>query len=329
MKSIFVSDLVDGVELENEAFLFQDIIQRETRDGRDYLLGSLRDKTGQISFVYWDIPEYAIKWAQPGQILLVTGRVSNYKDSLQINITDVIEHTNPDLAAFLPSSQRTQTEMIGELRDIIGLLSDPWQTVCSHILLEDDSFLQKYANAPAARKMHHAYIGGLIEHSLSMANLAHQLADHYPYVNRDLLVAGTLLHDLGKAIEYDVADGFSFSDDGRLVGHIVRAVVIVEQAATAIEMISEDELRQLIHLITSHHGTNEWGSPIIPKTLEAILLHQIDLLDSRVQGYFDFVNEDIGDGPWTVKFSPMFGTDLHYPDDYIKENEPSSHSSDG
>jgi 3'-5' exoribonuclease len=183
-------------------------------------------------------------------------------------------------------------------------------------VLLDEAFLRDYDNAPAARNMHHAYIGGLMEHTLSMATLANYLANHFPYVNRDLLLAGTLLHDMGKAIEYDISKSFSFSEDGRLVGHITRAVVLVEKAAAEIGGFPEEELRHLVHLIASHHGTLEWGSPVLPKTLEAILLHQIDLLDSRVQGFFDHLANDNGEEAWTVKSSYMFGTELRRPDGF-------------
>jgi 3'-5' exoribonuclease len=330
VKSLYVADLQAGYSLENEAFLVQDVVLRKTKDDRPFLLGNLRDKSGLVSFVYWDAPDYALKWMQAGTIVLVTGRANHYKDALQLTVTDINESVNPDMAAFLPTSRRGRDTMIAELKDIVALLAAPWQQLVSRLLLEDAAFLQRFANAPAARKMHHAYIGGLLEHSLSMANIAHQLADHYPYVNRHLLVTGTLLHDLGKALEYDVARGFAFSEDGRLVGHIVRATVMIEQTAATLGNFPDDDLRQLIHLVASHHGTYEWGSPVIPKTLEAILLHQIDLLDSRVQGYFDYLNDDVSEDSWTVKSSPMFGTELRYPEAYPRPSKPpASQPADG
>lgn len=315
MKSFFVTDINVGDELENEPFLIQDSILRETKDGRPYMLGTLRDKTGQIAFVFWDIPSYVESWTQNGSAVLVTGRVVRYKDAQQITITDMNQNVEPLLADLLPSSRRTQEEMIAELKAHIDSLDEPWRRLVAHVLL-DEAFLRDYANAPAARNMHHAYIGGLLEHTLSMATLANHLANHYPYVNRNLLLAGTLLHDMGKAIEYDISKSFSFSEDGRLVGHITRAVVLAEKAAAEIDDFPEEDLRHLIHLIASHHGTHEWGSPVIPKTLEAILLHQIDLLDSRVQGFFDHLANDNGDEMWTAKSSYMFGTELRRPDGF-------------
>ena len=314
MKTIFVSELTSGQELENESFLLQDILQRKTKDGRPYILGNLRDKTGQIACVFWDIPSYIEAWANTGQIALVTGRVVKYKDSLQISITDMNRAHHPDMTAFLPSSQRPQAEMIAELKTVIGSCNDPWQSLLTAVLLNDD-FLPKFANAPAARAMHHAYVGGLLEHTLSMATIAQQLADHYPYVNKDLLVAGTLLHDMGKVIEYQVDESFSFSEDGRLLGHIVRAIIEIETKGKAMDF-PEDDLLNLVHLIASHHGKLEWGSPVQPKTLEAILLHQIDLLDSRVQGYFDYISNDTSETNWTAKSSPMFNRELRKPDGF-------------
>lgn len=312
MKTFYVSDLNAGDELTNEPFLLQEIVRRTTKDGRPFLLGTLRDRTGAVSYVFWDVPDYVEHWVRAGLVVLVTGRIASYKDALQISISDMNAAFNPDMTAFLPSSQRPREEMIDELVEKISRLAEPWQGLVEELLLAD-TFLPRFANAPAARTMHHAYIGGLLEHTLSMATLAEQLADHYPYVNKDLLVAGALLHDMGKALEYTVEESFSFSDDGRLVGHIVRAVVMVEAAAEKLGTLSLEQRRQLVHLIASHHGTQEWGSPVVPKTIEAVLLHQIDLLDSRVQGFFDHLNNDSGDDGWTVKASNMFNTELRRP----------------
>lgn len=314
MKTIFIVDLKSGDNLVNEPFLLQDITRRKTKDSRSFLLGSLRDKTGQIAYVFWDVPDYVEHWVRSGMVVLVSGRVAKYKDSLQISITDMNDMHNPDMSDYLPSSKRPLSEMVDELKRQVAALEEPWQSLVSKILL-DDAFLSRFANAPAARTMHHAYIGGLLDHTLSMATIANQLAGHYPYVNKNLLLSGTLLHDLGKAIEYTVDESFAFSEDGRLVGHIVRGIVMIEKAAAALDNFPVTELRHLIHLIGSHHGTQEWGSPVVPKTLEAVLLHQIDLLDSRIQGFLDFVKNDDGGGPWTMKHSPMFNAELRYPPD--------------
>ncbi len=315
MKSVYVAELSDGDDLLNEPFLLQDVVRRETKDGRPYLLSTFRDKTGQINGVFWDVPPDVDEWIRPGLVTLVTGRVNNYKNALQISATDLNPHLAADMSQFLPSSSRSTDSMMAELRSIINGLAEPWHSLVAKVLLDPD-FSQAFANAPAARSLHHAYVSGLLEHTLSMAAIAQFLAGHYPYVNKDLLLAGVLLHDMGKALEYETSGSFDFTDDGRLVGHIVRAAIMVEQAADKLDNFPEHDLRQLIHLISSHHGVMEWGSPVVPKTLEAILLHQIDLLDSRIQGFFDHLRNDSTNGLWTSKPSYMFDTELRRPPDF-------------
>lgn len=308
-----MAELSAGDELSNEPFLLQEVNRRKTKDGRPFLLTTLRDRTGQVGGVFWDVPEYVDVWVRPGVIALVSGRINHFKEALQVQVTDLnsARAAAMDMGEFLPASQRPRDEMLAELRQQVEALAEPWQTLVAFLLLEEP-FHSRYANAPAARAMHHGYIGGLLEHSLSMAALARQIAAHYGQADIDLLVSSALLHDMGKALEYTLEDGFAHSDDGRLVGHIVRGIVLVEKAAAELGF-PEGKLRQLVHLIAAHHGTQEWGSPVVPKTLEAILLHQIDLLDSRIQGFFDHLNSDGSVGLWTNKRSDMFGTELRRP----------------
>jgi 3'-5' exoribonuclease len=314
VKSIYVNQLQPGAELTNELFLMSDVVRRKTRDGRPFILCTLRDRSGQVNGVYWDVPDYTNAFLRPGVAVLVSGRVNDYKSALQVNMTDVNMADGADTADLLPASQRPREAMIAELQDLVKGLNEPWQSLVATLLLEEP-ILAQFASAPAARVMHHAYIGGLLEHTLTMASIADFLAGVYPHVNRDLLLAGVLLHDMGKTAEYAVDDEFGFTEDGRLVGHIIRAIVSVEKAGAALNF-PEDDLRQLVHLLASHHGTYEWGSPVIPKTLEAILLHQIDLIDSRVQGFYDHLRNDSGDGAWTNRSSPMHGTELRLPSDF-------------
>ncbi len=321
VKRRYISQLQTHDDLENEPFLLQDVVRRTTRDGRPYLLCTFADRSGQASGVFWDVPQAVESWIKPGAAVLVTGKVTQYKNNIQITTTDLRVWTRPDMAEFLPTSKRPRDEMVAELHAYISMVAAPWRDLLQAVLLAP-GFHERFINAPAARHMHHAYISGLLEHTLSMAALALKLADHYPYVDRDLLLAGALLHDAGKAIEYEVGNGFEFSDDGRLVGHIIRAIVMAEHAAGKLDNFPADKLRRLVHLIASHHGTTEWGSPVVPKTLEAVLLHQIDLLDSRVQGFFDHLANDTGDQPWSTRASYMFNTELRKPDGFQAEDEP-------
>ncbi len=310
-KTRFIADLKAGTELQAEPFLLHDVVRRQSKDGRPFLLATLRDRSGQISGVFWDVPLTVDVWARPGLGVLVSGKVNTYKDAIQVNISGLERANGLDMTAFLPASPRPAAEMLVELRDHVAALNDPWQTLAAYLLLEGP-LAERFARVPAARGMHHAYVGGLLEHTVSMAALARHLARHYPYVNLNVLLCGALLHDFGKAEEYTLEEGFGRSDDGRLVGHIVRGVVLIERAAAELSFPAA-ELQELVHLIVSHHGTHEWGSPVVPRTLEAVLLHQLDLLDSRVGGYMDHVRNDPGPGSWTTKRSDMFGTELRRP----------------
>ncbi len=312
LKTRFINDLEVGEDLLDEPLLLRDMVRRTTRDDRLYLLCTFGDKTGQIGGIFWDLPAQIDAWIRPGLVLYVTGKVSRYKEVLQINVTDAYPQEHPDLSDFLPSSARSQAEMIAELRERVEGLAEPWRGLLSHLLLAED-FLPHFANAPAAKTLHHACVGGLLEHSLSMAHVAALLADHYPHVDRDLLIAGALVHDMGKVWEYSFEGSFEVSEDGQLVGHIARAAFVIEQAAAELDNVSPADVRELVHLVLSHHGTMEWGSPVTPKTLEAILLHQIDLLDSRVQGYFDHLAVDSGNGGWSTKPSFMHESVLRRP----------------
>ena len=317
-KSRYIGDLKAGMELQSEPFLLHDVVRRQSKDGRTFLLATLRDRTGQISGVYWDVPLTVDVWARPGLAVLVSGRIGLHKDAIQVNISDLARANGLDLTVFLPASRRPREVMLAELRDQIAALAEPWQMLAGYLLLEGD-LAERFAVAPAARSMHHAYIGGLLEHTLSMAAIARYLSGHYPHVDADLLVCGALLHDVGKAHEYALEQGFARSDDGLLVGHIVRGIILIEQAAAELGFPGT-ELHQLIHLIASHHGTQEWGSPVVPKTLEAVLLHQIDLLDSRIGGFMDHVSNDAGGADWTIKRSEMFGTELRRPTGFSAAN---------
>ena len=306
-----IIDLRPGVELLREPFLLHDVVRRQAKDGRPFLLATLRDRSGQIAGVYWDVPLAVDVWARPGLAVAVSGRVNLYKDALQVNISALERAGDVDMTAFLPASQRPLETMRAELRATIEGLAEPWRELLARLLLEGEA-AERFATAPAARGMHHAYIGGLLEHTLSMAAVARLLAGHYPYVNLNLLLAGVLLHDVGKADAYALDEGFDHSDDGRLVGHIIRGALLIERAAAELDFPA-GMLQELQHLIASHHGTQEWGSPVVPRTLEAVLLHQIDLLDSRVGGYLDHVRNDPGAGRWTNRRSEMFGTELQRP----------------
>lgn len=315
MKTKFISEFRAGEELVDELLLVKDAIRRTTKDGRPYLLCTLSDKTGQIAGVFWDFPAAVDRWLEAGLVAFCSGRVNRYKEGLQLNLQDLYPCPQPDWSEFLPGSSRPPELLAQDLTDCINTLAEPYKGLL-HAILLDEQFLPLYLRAPAAKTMHHAYVGGLVEHSLSMAKIADFTAQHYPHINRDLLICGALLHDLGKVWEYSFAGTFDLSEDGRLIGHISRAIIVIEKNALRLGTMPEPILQQLLHLVLSHHGTQEWGSPVVPKTIEAVLLHQIDLMDSRMQGFFEHLLADVSHTEWTTKASPMHHTQLRRPESW-------------
>ena len=308
MKTVFVKQLRAEMELFDQPFLLLDVTQRKTKDGRPYILFNLGDKSGRVGGVFWNVPDRVVENCRTGNVVLVTGDVRLYNKRLQVTALDLQLFEPATMADFLSSSRRDQEEMIAELRQVIGELGEPLHRLLTDILLEP-AFLRRFAEAPAATMMHHAYAGGLLEHTLAMIPFCRLAAEQYPAVERDLLIAGALLHDVGKVLGYEVRPAFPLTDEGRLAGHITLGVVMVEKAIDHLVGFPADLRQQLVHLLISHHGTLEWGSPVQPCTLEAVLLHQVDLLDSRVQGFIDHVSAEPGDAVWTSR-SAMFGYEL-------------------
>ncbi|MBN1317492.1 MAG: HD domain-containing protein [Anaerolineales bacterium] len=309
MKTVYVNQLDAGMELFDQPFLLLDVVERTTKDGRPFILFQLSDATGRVGGVYWNVPDEVVENCIPGKVVLVTGDVRLYNSRLQVAALDFQTYTPESMADYVASSGQDRDEMIAELKKVIADVQDPLRQLLTDVLLEP-IFLQKFSDAPAATIMHHAYVGGLLHHTLSMIPFCRLVAENYPMIDLDLLIAGVLLHDVGKVFSYETGPSFPITDDERLTGHITRGIILVDRAMDKIDGFP-DELRQsLVHMLISHHGSQEWGSPVTPRTLEAVILHQIDMLDSRIQGFIDHILAEPGDGAWTMR-SPMFGYELY------------------
>lgn len=295
-KTVFIGDLAEGQQV-CDLFLISRKTLAETKNGKPYLALTLMDKTGEIEARVWDNADRFGALAEQGRIVLAEGQAKAFREQLQLNITSLapVEDDDSLLGHFIPAGKRPVREMQQELAAIINGIADKRLHRLLTAIFQGET-LKRFSKAPAAKKMHHAYLGGLLEHTLSVAGLAMKLAGHYPALDKDLFLAGALLHDLGKIREFDFSTvPFDYTTPGRLVGHLVLGAETVRKAAETIPDFPPDRLDQLIHLILSHHGRHEFGSPCLPMTAEAILLHHADDIDAKMN-YIDQLSEQVAPG---------------------------------
>lgn len=283
-KKIFVVDLQEGDRFD-EVFLVKMAKMGETRAGKPYMTLTVMDKSGEISGPVWDNADQLHALCVPGQVTQISGVVQSYRDNLQLKINGIqqVTQTEVDLGDYLPASVKSRDEMAADLQKIINSISDPYIKKLLKYFFHKSDWWTKFQVAPAAKGIHHAYIGGLLEHSLSVAQIADFLSGHYEGVNRSLLIAGALLHDIGKLEELTVDAGIvDYTVRGRLLGHLVIGSEMVASVAARIKDFPEDILEQLQHLVLSHHGRKEFGSPTVPMTVEALVLSFLDDMDAKM-----------------------------------------------
>jgi len=306
-KNIFVADLREGQQV-NDLFLVSRKNLAETKSGNPYLALTLMDSSGEIEARAWDDAARLNDLAEVGRVVLVDGQVKPFRDQLQLTVNSLqtVAEGAVSLDSFMPVSKRSVREMEAELAGIIDSLTDAPLQQLLRIIFRGE-LLEQFSMAPAAKMMHHAYLGGLLEHTLSVTGLAQHIAQHYPVLDRNLLVTGALLHDLGKVREFNFSTvPFEYTDSGRLIGHLVLGGEMIRQHADTVPALSADRLEQLIHLVLSHHGRYEFGSPCLPQTLEAILLHHLDDMDAKVN-YIDRLSEQVapGEQQWSEYQRPL------------------------
>lgn len=283
-KNFFVADLKEGDRVD-DLFLVKSAKIGETRAGKPYLVVTVMDRSGEISGPVWDNVEVLQAVCVAGEVVRLTGMIQSYRDKLQLRF-DAVQKVVPEeieLHLFVPSSTRNREEMAHELHNLIRSVGNPHlKKLLSHFFKKSD-WWDKFQEAPAAKGIHHAYVGGLLEHSLSVAGIADFLSSHYQGVDRSLLIAGALLHDIGKLVELTMEGGVvEYTVQGRLKGHLVIGSEMVARAAGKIHDFPDDLLAQLQHLILSHHGRQEYGSPAVPMTVEAFILSFLDDLDAKM-----------------------------------------------
>jgi 3'-5' exoribonuclease len=299
LKSLKEGDGFVGILLAQEA------AYKTSRTGSEYLELKLSDASGDLKGFLWDIR--AVE-GDPDAItsdvfVKVKGRLDSFNGRTQLRLDKVRfapDSEVEDFGHFFPASQRPVEEMLAELDALIAGVGDPWiRQLLTAFFVEDAALRAAFAKAPAAKSLHHVYLGGLLEHTLSVAGMAGKACDHYPEMNRDLVLAGVLLHDVGKTAELSYQRSFGYTDIGNLVGHISMENEWILREAGRIPGFPEELKVQIQHIVLSHHGKLEFGSPVLPKTPEALLVHYLDDLDGKLEGMFRGIREEGGSGNWT------------------------------
>jgi 3'-5' exoribonuclease len=277
-----------------------------TKKGDPYLSITLADKTGDIEARVWDKAEELASLFKEGDILEIEASAVVYMNQVQLTVSSLRVPKGPaDPAFFLETSPRDPSEMLSSLRQILLGISKPHLKSLIDRFVTDHTFIQQFKRAPAAKNFHHGYLGGLLEHTLSVCELMLPVVSHYPELDRDLLLAGAFLHDIGKVKEFTFERQIDYTDEGRLLGHIMLGVAMVEEKIGEVKGFPKELSLRLKHLILSHHGEFDFGSPKRPKFLEAFALHLVDDLDAKMNGLDRFIKRDRQEGNWT-EFNRLF-----------------------
>lgn len=301
MKQCTVATLQDGQTVTTH-FLVCVKEVRSTREGKSYLRLELGDATGRVEARMWDRFDQMAAGFERDDFVKVQARVENYRNKLQLAIDKIrrAEESEVDPADFFPHTKENVEEMYARLLKIVASVKNPWLRQLLDSVVEDPTIVPRLKRAPAAKVMHHAFYGGLLEHVLSLCDLCNVVLAHYPEADGDLLLSGAVLHDVGKLTELSYERSLGYTDEGQLLGHILLEYELVSKKIDAIPGFPA-ELKVLIqHMLAAHHGKYEFGSPKLPMFREALMLHYLDDLDSKMAAIRNALESDQGEENWTA-----------------------------
>jgi 3'-5' exoribonuclease len=289
-KTIYVRDIKTGDRV-SDYFLVSEKNLAFSLKGAPYLNVRLKDKTGELDGKVWDNAREWDKAFKKGDIVRIEARSANYKNAIQLSITELKKAADADvnLGDYLPGARRDSEEMLTDLMVIVDSVEMPALKALLHAFFHDEEIAALVKKAPAAKGFHHIYLGGLLEHTLSVARLLELACAHYEGVDRDLLLTGGILHDIGKIYEFSYGRIVEYTDEGRLLGHIVMGVEMMDQRIAALDDFPAHLALKLRHILLSHHGDLEYGSPKRPKTVEALIVHFMDDLDAKVNAFQEYI----------------------------------------
>lgn len=313
----YINQFSEGESI-NQVFVANGKQLRPNRQGNLYLQLTLSDKSGSVNAMQWNANQSVYDSFENGDYVIIKGTTQLFNGNLQIIVQQLkkADESRVDEADFVTLTNENIGQLIVQLRQFVDSISHPQlQSLCQQYLDSKD-IMEKFSQAPAGVKNHHAYQGGLIHHVVSLMELAESVVQHYSEVDRDLVLAGVLLHDLSKTDELAYERSLEYTDEGQLVGHLVMGVELLGKQIDQWEAnqgttFPNDIAIQLKHMIVSHHGQYDFGSPKLPMTLEALVLHMIDNLDAKVHQFSHAMDSEANPGDNWTPFIPTLGRKLY------------------
>ena len=303
----FVADIQANHEVTGH-FVVADKQLRLARNGTPFLTLKLVDRTGEISGRIWERAAEVDATVAVKAVVLLRARSEKYREEIQLQVQEIapVPRADIDPADFLPACPLDLQELWAKLKRLAAQIRQRPLKRLLNSVLQDAPLMERFRRAPAAKSMHHAYLGGLLEHTVSVTELVCRISEHYPVLDRDLVMAGAIFHDLGKVDEFVYDLYIDYSDEGRLLGHMVQGLAILEEKLEAVKGVPAGQALLLKHLILSHHGEAEFGAVKLPMTREAFVLHFADDLDAKMNSLTRILEEPRdGNAGWSA-YQPLF-----------------------
>ncbi|MDE6024763.1 MAG: CRISPR-associated endonuclease Cas3'' [Lachnospiraceae bacterium] len=311
----YINELRDG-DMISEVYLCKSKLDLKTKAGKSYYSLLLQDRTGTVDAKIWELNN-GISHFEAMNYIRVEAQVTTFNGALQLNIkrVRVADEGEFDPSDYMPCSEKNIEGMYKELLGLVESINDAnLKALLNKVFVEDAAFSARFKKHSAAKSIHHGFIGGLLEHSLSVAKLCDYLAKQYPILKRDLLVAAAMLHDIGKVDEISDFPENDYTDQGQLLGHIVMGTMLVREKIAEMENFPEGLANELLHCILSHHGELEYGSPKKPAIIEALALAHADNLDAKMQTFTELLHANKDKSGW-LGYSKMFESNVRITDD--------------
>ncbi|MDD6328623.1 MAG: HD domain-containing protein [Lachnospiraceae bacterium] len=315
----YIHTLRDG-EMISEVYLCKNKVVAKTKAGKSYYSMQLQDKTGIIDAKVWELSN-AIAHFDPMDYIRVDAQVTSFNGALQLNVkrVRVADEGEFDPADYMPCSTKSIDGMYSDLLSIIDSIRQPHlKKLLQSFFVEDAAFITKFKNHSAAKSIHHGFIGGLLEHTLSVAKLCDYIAANYAAINRDLLITAAIFHDIGKVEELSGFPENDYTDEGQLVGHIVMGTMMISEKIKDIPGFDKTLANELKHCVLSHHGELEFGSPKKPALIEALALAHADNLDAKLQTFTELLNANEDKAEW-LGYNKMFESNVRLTSKHNKE----------